>query len=190
MTFDGDVIVVVNPTEIREFQMSSQTGGFSRNSFHHAAIAADRPDSIIEKFKPRSVVSRREPTFGHCHSNTCRESLAQRTGCRFDAAGPVIFRMSRATRIDLTKTLDVFDGQTRLAGQLILRIHRLSFRQIQQRIEQHSSVPIAQYKSISARTKWIGRIESQEFLPKRVRHRCERHRRARVSRLCGLNRIH
>ena len=190
VTFDGDVIVVVNPAKIRELQMSSQTGGFSRNSFHHATIAADRPDSIIEKFKSRSVVSRREPTFGHCHTNACRETLAQRTGCRFDAARPVIFRMSRATRIELTKTLDVFDGQTRLASQLILGIYRLSFRQIQQGIEQHSCVPIAQYKSISAWTKRIRRIESQEFLPKRVRHWSKRHRCSRMPRLCSLDCIH
>ena len=90
----------------------------------------------------------------------------------------------------LTKTQAV-NSEYQLTGKPSLTIEDIKgFRQIQQRIEQHSSVPIAQYKSISARTKRIRRIESQEFLPKRVRHWSKRHRRSRMPRLCSLNRIH
>src|SRR5262249_37075544 len=45
IAFDGDVVVVVNPAEVIETEVSGEGGSFRRDPLHHAAIAADRVDS-------------------------------------------------------------------------------------------------------------------------------------------------
>ena len=48
VAFDGDVVVVVDPAEVIEAQMAGQRGRFRRNALHHAAIAADGVDVVVE----------------------------------------------------------------------------------------------------------------------------------------------
>src|ERR1700756_3627397 len=44
--FDSDVIVVVDPAQVVELQMSRKRSRLARNAFHHAAVAAHRIDSV------------------------------------------------------------------------------------------------------------------------------------------------
>ena len=53
VAFNGDVIVVVDPAEVRKLQVSGQRGGFAGNSFHHVAVAADGVDVVIEESRNR-----------------------------------------------------------------------------------------------------------------------------------------
>src|SRR6185295_384303 len=41
LAFDGDVVVVVNPAQVVELEVSSQRGGLCRDAFHHATVAAE-----------------------------------------------------------------------------------------------------------------------------------------------------
>src|SRR6516164_5344163 len=90
--FDGDVIVVVDPAEVIELQVSRDRGCLARDSFHHAAIAAERVNSIAEQFKTWLVVPRGEPLLGNSHAHTRGNALSQRTGGCFHARGPAVFR--------------------------------------------------------------------------------------------------
>jgi hypothetical protein len=40
VSLNGDVVVVVDPTEVVESAMRGKRSGVGRNAFHHAAIAA------------------------------------------------------------------------------------------------------------------------------------------------------
>jgi len=66
---DRDPVAVVNPAEIRKFQVGGERGGFARNSLHHAAIAAQRVHiEIVEVFEARldyivmRAIGRRAPS--------------------------------------------------------------------------------------------------------------------------------
>jgi len=48
VAFDSDVVVIINPAEIRKPQMASERGGLTGDAFHHASIAAKRVDIEIE----------------------------------------------------------------------------------------------------------------------------------------------
>jgi len=50
------------------------------NSFHHAAISADRVDVVVEDLEIRPVVAGGQPLLGDRHADTCRDSLAERAG--------------------------------------------------------------------------------------------------------------
>ena len=47
--FDGDVIVVVKPDQVRQAEMPGDRSGFVADAFHQVAIAAEGVDAIVEK---------------------------------------------------------------------------------------------------------------------------------------------
>src|SRR5438067_2628307 len=55
--FDADVIVVVDPAEIIEIEMTGERGSFRSNAFHHATVTGDSVDVVVEHFKTWFVVS-------------------------------------------------------------------------------------------------------------------------------------
>src|SRR5580704_17545353 len=53
LAFDGDVIVVVDPAEVVEFQVPCKGSCLAGDAFHHAAVAAKRVNAVPKKFKLR-----------------------------------------------------------------------------------------------------------------------------------------
>ena len=74
-TIQSDVIVVVNPTQVGKLQMSSQGCRFAGHAFHHVAIAAHGIHVVVEKFEAGTIVIRRQPHAGHCHSDAIADAL-------------------------------------------------------------------------------------------------------------------
>src|SRR5262249_11912978 len=85
LAFDGDAVVVVDPAQVVELEMSRQRGGLARDAFHHATVAAQGIDPIPEQFKAWFVVSCCEPFFGDGHSHARGYALSQGTGGCLDA---------------------------------------------------------------------------------------------------------
>src|ERR1700677_3098130 len=85
VAFDGDVVVVVNPTEVIEAQMGGDRGRFGGDAFHHTTIAAHGVDVIVKNFKARFVVTVRKPFLGDGHADAGGDALPQRTSSGFDA---------------------------------------------------------------------------------------------------------
>src|SRR6516225_5520397 len=48
VSLDGYVVVIVDPTEIVEIEVSCQRGCLAGDPFHHAAVAAQRVNVIVE----------------------------------------------------------------------------------------------------------------------------------------------
>src|SRR5262249_42323668 len=80
IALDGDVVVVVDPAKIIETQVTGQGRGFRCDAFHHAAIAANRVNIIVEDFKTGPVVTIGEPLLGNAHSHARGDALSQRAG--------------------------------------------------------------------------------------------------------------
>src|SRR5258708_178021 len=102
LAFDGDVIVVVDPAEVIEFQVPGNGGCLARDSFHHAAIAAECVNAVSEQFKIWLVVTRGEPLFRNGHAHTRGHTLSQRTGRCFHARWPASSSCSRIPGPDPT----------------------------------------------------------------------------------------
>src|SRR5208283_531838 len=76
IALNRDVVIVVNPTEIREPPMASQRGCLAGDAFHHATIPAERVHIEIKKiFKAGSVIASGQPLAGRGHSDTGCDSL-------------------------------------------------------------------------------------------------------------------
>src|SRR5581483_184045 len=84
---DRHVVVVVNPTEVREAEVSRQGRGLAGNALHHVAVAAHREHAVVEHVKTRTIERRREPSPGYRHADARGDALAQGTGRGLDARG-------------------------------------------------------------------------------------------------------
>src|SRR5438876_1092432 len=55
ISFDGDMVVVIDPAKVRELQVTGQGGCFVADTFHHAAITANGVDIVVEHLKVGAV---------------------------------------------------------------------------------------------------------------------------------------
>src|ERR1051325_6902759 len=81
--FDADVIVVPDPAEIIQAEMTGERGSFGTNAFHHATVTADGIDVVVEDFKTWFVISVGEPFLGDGHADARRDTLSEWAGGGF-----------------------------------------------------------------------------------------------------------
>ena len=108
VAFNGDVVVVVNPAQVRKPQVPRQRRRFARDAFHHAAVSAKRVHVEVEKLEPRLVVSRGQPLPRDRHPDARRDALSERAGGGFHARRPPVLGMSRAAAVQLPERLERF----------------------------------------------------------------------------------
>src|SRR5262249_8110031 len=109
MALDRYAVVVVDPAEVVELEMAGQRRGFVRDAFHHATVAAQGIDVVSEQLEAGAIVAGAKPSGGDRHSDTCRNSLTERSGGCFDSRRPVIFRVTGAAATQLAEALDVVE---------------------------------------------------------------------------------
>ena len=106
--------------------MARQADRLLADALHQAAIADDHPGAVIDQ--AFAEAGRQQP-LGDRHANGRRQSLAERAGGGLDARRFAKLGMSGGGGMQLAEILDVVDGHAGLPGQM------------QQRVEQHGSVP-------------------------------------------------
>src|SRR5262249_21144854 len=121
---DADVVVVVDPAEIVEAEMSGQRGRLRADALHQAPVAADGIDVVVEDLEARAVVATGEPPPGDRHADAGGDPLAQRAGGGLDARNPVILGVARSLAVELAEMADVVEGDGELSQALIFRVHR------------------------------------------------------------------
>src|SRR5689334_5872601 len=97
---------------------------------------------------PRLIEFRGKMGRGNCHTHTLTKALPQRTSSHFDAGGESIFRV---TRCDTPKLTEVFD---------VIKRHIIP-RQMQQRIQEHRSMPTRKDEAVTSHPFGIAWIMSQ-----------------------------
>src|ERR1700746_639516 len=157
--FDGDVIVVIDPAQIIELQVPGNRGCLARDSFHHAAVAAECVNAIAEKFKIWLVVTRGEPLFGNSHAHTRGNALSQRARRRFHARGPAVLRMSSAAAAELPERLEVIQRDGRAAQNFIFWIDGFHSCEMQNCVQQSRRVPRGKHEAIAIHPNGIFRVE-------------------------------
>jgi hypothetical protein len=132
IAFNGDFVVVVNPTQVRELEMARQRRRFPRNALHHAPVAAQGIDIMVEHLKARAIEIAGLPAGRDRHPHAHGHSLAQRTRRRLDARRPTVFGMARTSAAELAEAFQVVKRHGQLAQYFVLGIHRFHAGQVQQ----------------------------------------------------------
>ncbi len=189
VAFDGHGVVVVDPAQVGQLQVTSDGRRLAGNAFHHVAVAADGVDAIVEQAVAGPVESLGQPAFGDGHADTVPHPLAERTGGDLDPGGQPVFGVSRADAVQLPKGLDVVQADRRPPQGPALAVGRLHAGQMQQGVEHHRCVTRGQHEAVAVRPIRVLWVVAQESGPQGVGHRRQAHGRARVPRLRLLNRV-
>src|SRR5262249_16788156 len=145
--------------------MSGEGGGFVRDAFHHATISAQRVDVEVEKvLKAGAVITGSQPLTGNSHTDTGRDTLAERSRGGLAARSPAVFRMSWTAAIQLAESFDGVQGYRHFAKSFIVLADGSDFSQMQQGIKQHRRMSDRQNEAIAVRPNGILWIKSQELL--------------------------
>src|SRR4030095_11873351 len=173
--FDADVIVVPNPAEIIQTEMTGERGSFGSNAFHHATVTADGVDVVVEDFKTWFVVWWGEPFLGNGHANAGRDTLSERAGGGFHSRDPMIFRMAWRFAVELPKPANIGQADRWMSDVFIGGVHRLDAGKVKSRPEQHGSVAIRKDESVAVRPDRVLRIKTHDAIPNRINQRGQRH---------------
>ena len=172
--FDGDVIVVVEPDEVRQAKVAGNRGGFVADAFHQVAVAAEGVDAIVENI---FVELRRQPALSHRKANGVRHALAERTGCGLDTRREAVLRVTRRLGAPLAELLELVEWQIE-AGEM------------QHGVEQHRGMAVGEDEAVAAGPMRIARIEAQEAVPQDESQRSQSHGCTGMPRVGLLHRVH
>src|SRR2546421_6024106 len=53
--FNANAVVIVDPAEVGEFEMTSQRSGLTADTFHQASISAYRIDDVMKHLEARTI---------------------------------------------------------------------------------------------------------------------------------------
>jgi hypothetical protein len=170
--------------------MARQGRCLGGDALHHAAVAANGIDVVVENVEARPVVAVGEPLLSDGHSHAGGHSLPERTAGGLDAGNPVILRVPRGLAVKLTKMTDVVERDRRVPQPFILRIHGPRPREMEHGPKQHGGMAIGEHKPITVGPDRVLGIEVHHAVPDGVDQGRQGHRRAGVSRVGLLDCIH
>src|SRR5215813_5816595 len=165
---DRDLVVVVDPAQIGELQMTSQGSRFTGDALHYVAIAAKGVYLEVEQRKVGAIECRREPAPGDRHADAVRNALSERTCRRLHARGPAVFGVPGAAATRLAERLEVLHGDGETVCALVARTRCFYFRKIEQRVEHCRSMPVGKYEPIAIDPVRVLRRVAQVALPQTV----------------------
>src|SRR5687768_18280075 len=111
ISFDGDVIVVVESDQLAEPQVSGEGGCLVRHAFHHVTIAGDEVCVVIDDVVTRPIEKGSKLRFGDGHADCIPNTLSEWTGCRLDARSVAELGMPRRAAFPLTELLQVVEEE-------------------------------------------------------------------------------
>ena len=170
--------------------MPGDRRGFRGNSFHHVAIAANRPNVVVEQLESRTIEILCQPALGDRHAHAIGHTLTQRAGGRLHTRGQAVLGMARRFAADLPEILDLIERQRRSRKNFAVGTYFAHARQMQQGIQQHGGVPVGEHEAVAVRPDRIFRVIAQKLLPQTVGYRSQRHRRPGMPRVRLLHRVH
>ena len=177
LAVDRDAIVVVEGDQLAELQRTGERTRLVRDAFHQAAIAEEYPGVVVDDRMPRPVELAGKQGFTQRHADRIGQPLAERPGRGLDTGGDAVLRMARRLRVQLPE-----------CDQLGHR--QVVATQVQQRVQQHRSVPVRQHEPVAVRPSRIGRIMLQVMAPERFGDVGHPHRHAGMPGVGFLDCVH
>src|SRR6516225_11134548 len=116
--------------------MARQRRRFGSHALHHAAIAANRVDVVVEDLEVGAIVSVSEPRLGNRHADAVGDTLSKRSGRRLDTRNQVVLGMTRSLAAQLAKVTNIVERNRGLPKPFVLGIHRSGASEVKYRPQQ------------------------------------------------------
>src|ERR1044071_2915350 len=120
---DRDVVVIVDPTQIVEAEMTGKRCSFRRNSLHQTTISTNGVDVVVENLEAGFIEAAGEPLLADGHADARSNTLAQRARRGLDTRDPVVLGVTRRLAIELSETPDVVERYRRFSQSFIFGVH-------------------------------------------------------------------
>src|SRR5262249_36189089 len=133
VAFDGDVVVVEDPTKVVESKMTRKRCCFAGDSLHQAAVPTHGVDFVVEDLEFRTVVPCREPLLRDRHSYARCDALSEGSRSGLDARYPPVLRMSWSPAIQLPEVADVLERNRLLPQPFVLAVYSTGLREMEHR---------------------------------------------------------
>ena len=173
---DTDFVVIPERHQLVQPPGASQRSSFVTDAFHQAAITQEHPSAVVNNGMTITVEMLRQQFFCQRETDRIRNALPQGAGGCFHTRAHVVFRMAGSLAAQLTKLLQVINGNVITC-------------QMQQRVLQHRTMSIGQHETVAVMPSGIGRVALQVIVPQHLGNICHAHRHARVTGVGGLHRI-
>src|SRR5215472_2828096 len=160
IAFDRDVIVVVDPAKVVQGEMARQRRRFGSHALHHAAVAANRVDVVVEDLEVGAIVPVSEPRLGNGHADAVGDALSKRSSRGLDTRNQVVLGMTRSFTAELAKVTNIVERNRGLPKAFVFGIHRLGASEVKYRPQQHRGMTVRKHESIPVRPDRILRIEA------------------------------
>src|SRR5215510_1793898 len=128
---DRDVIVIVDPAEIVEAEMTGERCRFRRYALHQTTVSTNGVDVVVENLEARFIEAAGEPLLADCHADARGNPLAQRASRGLDTRYPVVLGVSRRLAVELAETPDVVERYGRVTQSFIFGIHSAGASEMQ-----------------------------------------------------------
>src|SRR5262245_58405608 len=102
----------------------------------------------------------------------------------------MVFGVTWGLAIDLAEAANIIERYRRLSEPFVFGIHRAGTGEVKDRPQEHRGMTVGEHKPVAIRPNRVLRIEAYDAVPQRVDERRQRHRRAGMSRLRLLDRVH
>ena len=177
LAVDGDAVVVVEHDQLAQAEGAGQRAGLVRHALHQAAVAGEDVGVVVDHRQAVAVVLRRQQLLRQGHAHAHRQALAERPGGGLHARGVADLGMARGLGVELAEVLDLLQRQV-VAGQ------------VQQRVQQHRAVAVAEHEAVAVEPVRVGGVVVQVVVPQHLGDVRHAHGHARVTAVGLLDRVH
>ena len=174
---DADAVVVVERDQLVQAQRAGQRTGFVADAFHQAAVAQEDIAVVVDHPTVGPVELVGQQLLGQGHANRIAQALAQGAGGGLDAGREVHLGVAWGLAVQLAELLQLSQRQG-IAGQ------------VQQGIQQHRGMAVAQHEAVAVAPLRVNGVVAQVLAPQGHSHLGHAHRRARVARVGLLHAVH
>src|SRR5215467_6661861 len=104
--------------------MARQRRCFGSHALHHAAIAANRVDVVVEDLEVGTIVPISEPRLGNGHADTVGDPLSKGSSRGLDTRNQVVLGMTRSLTAELAEVTNIVQRNRGLPEPFVFGIHR------------------------------------------------------------------
>ncbi len=173
-TVDRDVVVVVHVHEAAQPEVAGERRGLVADTLLEVAVTAEHERVVVDDLLAEA---RPQVRLRQSDADPVGEALAERTGRDLDAGRVAVFRVAGGLRLPLPELAQVVEGQAE-AGE------------VEERVEQHRRVPVGEHEAVAVGPGRVGGVVLHHPGPEDMGEGGQGHRRARVTGVRLLHRVH
>src|SRR6516165_11363578 len=117
--------------------MARQRRRFGSHALHHAAIAANRIDVVVEDLEVGTIVPIREPSLSNGHADAVGNTLSKRSSRGLDTRNQVVLGMTRSLTAELAEVTNIVERNRGLPKPFVFGIHRSGASEVKHGPQQH-----------------------------------------------------